>query len=236
MMKHLFNSDLRIITAYLWKINCILFFEEGEDMDFHWVWKAILIVIVGSLVLRLAGRKSISQLTVSQTVIMISIGNLMIQPVSERNIFITFLIALLLVLVLIFMEYIQMKNDKFESFITGKGILVIEDGVVLTDNLKRMRLTFDQLEVRLRQENVKHLTDVKLATIEPSGQIGLLLKEYAQPATKHDIQILINYLHSKLPGEQIPPPSILQSKVGEKNLFSEVKTKGSNQKNHGRLS
>ena len=205
-------------------------------MDFHWVWKAILIVIVGSLVLRLAGRKSISQLTVSQTVIMISIGNLMIQPVSERNIFVTFLIALLLVLVLIFMEYIQMKSDKFESFITGKGILVIENGVVLTDNLKRMRLTFDQLEVRLRQENVKHLADVQLATIEPSGQIGLLLKEYAQPATKQDIQILINYLHSKLPGGQIPPPSVVQSNVGEKNIFSEVKTKGSNQKNHGRLS
>jgi uncharacterized membrane protein YcaP (DUF421 family) len=204
--------------------------------DFHWVWKAILIVIVGSMVLRLAGRKSISQLTVSQTVIMISIGNLMIQPVSNRNIFVTFLIALLLVLVLILMEYIQTKNDKFETFITGKGILVIENGIALEKNLKRLRLTFDQLEVRLRQENVKSIADVQLATIEPSGQIGILLKEYAQPATKQDIQILINYLHSQLPGAKIQPPMILQAKVGEKNLFTEVKTKGANQKPHGHLS
>jgi uncharacterized membrane protein YcaP (DUF421 family) len=204
-------------------------------MDFHWVWKSILIVIVGSLVLRLAGRKSISQLTVSQTVIMISIGNLMIQPVSNRNIFVTFLIALLLVLVLIFMEYIQTKNDKFESFITGKGILVIENGVALEHNMKKLRLTFDQLEVRLRQENVKKLADVQLATIEPSGQIGLLLKEYAQPATKQDIQVLINYLHSKLPGDHIPPPNIVQPNQQEGELFTEVKTKGSNQRKHGVL-
>ncbi|MCT8136830.1 DUF421 domain-containing protein [Anaerobacillus sp. CMMVII] len=204
-------------------------------MDFHWVWKSILIVIVGSLVLRLAGRKSISQLTVSQTVIMISIGNLMIQPVSNRNIFVTFLIALLLVLVLIFMEFIQMKNDKFESFITGKGILVIENGVVLEKNLKRLRLTIDQLEVRLRQESVKQFSDVQMATIEPSGQIGLLLKEHAQPATKQDLQLLINYIHSKLPGGQIPPPTIIPAQNQNNQLFTEVKTKGSNQRDHGHL-
>ncbi len=204
-------------------------------LDFHWVWKAILIVIVGSLVLRLAGRKSISQLTVSQTVIMISIGNLMIQPVSNRNIFITFLIALVLVLVLIFMEYIQTKYDKFESFITGKGILVIENGVILEYNLKKLRLTIDQLEVRLRQESVKKISDVQMATIEPSGQIGLLLKEHAQPASKQDLQLLINYLHSKLPGGQIPPPTIVQPNPPENELFSEVKAKGANQPSHGDL-
>ncbi len=201
-------------------------------MDFHWVWKSILIVIVGSLVLRLAGRKSISQLTVSQTVIMISIGNLMIQPVSNRNIFVTFLIAMLLVLVLIFMEFIQMKNDKFENFITGKGILVIDNGVIIEKNLKRLRLTVDQLEVRLRQKSVKRIADVELATIEPSGQIGVLLKEYAQPATKQDIQLLINYIHSKLPGKLIPPPSILNSKNQDEELFTEVKTRGNSQENH----
>ncbi len=204
-------------------------------MDFHWVWKAVLIVIVGTLILRVAGRKSISQLTVSQTVIMISIGTLMIQPVSNRNIFITFLIALILVLVLILLEYLQTKNDKFESLITGKAILVIENGTVQVDNLKKLRLTIDQLEVRLRQANVKRFSDVQMATIEPSGQLGLVLMEHAQPATKQDVQLLINYLHSKLPGGQIPPPTIVQPNPTESELFSEVKQKGENQPNHGNL-
>ncbi|OIJ13569.1 hypothetical protein BKP37_09790 [Anaerobacillus alkalilacustris] len=204
-------------------------------MDFQWVWKGILIVIAGTLILRVAGRKSISQLTVSQTVIMISIGTLMIQPVSNRNIWITFLIALLLVLVLITLEYIQTKNDTFESIITGKALIVIDNGIMLEHNLKKLRLTVDQLEIRLRQENVKRISDVQMATIEPSGQLGFVLKEHAQPATKQDMQVLINYLHSKLPGGQIAPPTITQSQQEINDLFTEVKAKGTNQPNNKEL-
>lgn len=56
------------------------------DADLHFIWKAIVIVIGGVLILRLAGRKSISQLTVAQTVMMVAVGSLIIQPVGDRNI------------------------------------------------------------------------------------------------------------------------------------------------------
>ncbi|MFC0471870.1 DUF421 domain-containing protein [Halalkalibacter kiskunsagensis] len=188
-------------------------------MDFNWIWKAILIVIVGTHILRLAGRKSISQLTVSQTVIMISIGNLMIQPVSNRSIWVTFMIALILVLVLMALEYFQVKSDKFESFITGKEIIVIHNGVIDEQNLKKLRLTVDQLEVRLRQVNIAKISDVKIATIEPSGLLGYTLHEYAQPATKQDIQTLLNYIHSQLPASQ--PPPIVTQQQNNGTVFSE---------------
>ncbi|WP_216830785.1 DUF421 domain-containing protein [Alkalihalobacterium elongatum] len=192
-------------------------------MDFHWVWKAIIIVFIGIMILRLGGRKSISQLTVSQTVIMISIGNLMIQPVSERNIWITFLIALLLVLTLIFIEFLQVKSDKVESFFTGKAIVVIEDGVINTKNLKKLRLTVDQLEMRLRQSNVQHISQVKWATVEVSGQLGLILDEQSQLATKKDIQTLLDYIHATHPVSP-PPPNITHLNTTP-TLFTEPKTR-----------
>ncbi|WP_247747375.1 DUF421 domain-containing protein [Alkalihalobacillus sp. BA299] len=192
-------------------------------MDYHWVWKAILIICVGIMILRLGGRKSISQLTVSQTVIMISIGTLMIQPVSNRNIWTTFMIALLLVITLIFIEFLQLKFDIIESFITGKSMVVIENGVLNTKNLKKLRLTVDQLEMRLRQANVQHISQVKWATIEPSGQLGLVLNEQSQLATKQDIQMVLNYIHSKLPAGQIPP-NIIQPK-SHSSIFTEAKSR-----------
>lgn len=201
-------------------------------MDLNWIWKAVLIVIVGSMILRFAGRKSISQLTVSQTVIMISIGTLMIQPVSNKNIWVTFLIALLLVIVLIALEFFQVKNDKFETFITGKAMLIIDNGIILEHNIKKLRLTIDQLEVRLRQANIKAISDVQIATIEPSGQLGFVLKEHAQNATKQDIQTLINYINSRLPAGQMSPPSVITSNPAKNELFNEVKENGSNQPNH----
>ena len=144
----------------------------------------------------------------------------MIQPVSERNIWITFLIALLLILTLIFVEFLQMKFDAVENFFTGKSITIIENGVLNEKELKRMRLTVDQLEVRLRQANVSNINQVKYATIEPSGQLGAILIEPHQPATKEDIQTLLNYIHQKFPAGPKPPDITLPQNID--SFFYEV--------------
>jgi uncharacterized membrane protein YcaP (DUF421 family) len=84
---------------------------------------------------------------------MIAVGSLIIQPVSHRNIWITMLITFIMVLILISIEYIVLKSNKLESFIYGKAVLVVEDGVLLEENLKKLRLTVDMFELRLRQQN-----------------------------------------------------------------------------------
>lgn len=81
-------------------------------MDIKLIGQTILIFIVGTLILRVSGRKSISQMTIPQTVIMIGIGTLLIQPVTGKGLWVTFGIAGLLVLSLLFTEYLQIKFDK----------------------------------------------------------------------------------------------------------------------------
>ncbi|MFZ0474808.1 MAG: YetF domain-containing protein, partial [Halobacillus sp.] len=105
-----------------------------------WIWKAILIIIVGTIILRIAGRKSISQMTLSQTVIMIAIGSLLIQPVAGKNVWVTFGVGGVLVLTLIAMEVMQVKFDFMEKFLTGKSKPVIVNGQLNDQNLKKMRL------------------------------------------------------------------------------------------------
>lgn len=63
--------------------------------DLHWVWQTVLIFYFGRFTLRLAGRKSISQMTITQVVVMVGIGSLLIQPVTDRGLFITFIISLI---------------------------------------------------------------------------------------------------------------------------------------------
>ncbi|MBN8204147.1 DUF421 domain-containing protein [Bacillus sp. NTK034] len=170
-------------------------------MEFDWIWNSILVVIGGTLLLRIAGRKSISQMTLAQVVIMIGIGSLLIEPVSGESIWTTLAVGLLLVLTLIIMEYAQMKSDKFERFITGQSKIIIEDGKLNEQNLRKLRFTVDQLEMKLRQHNVAVISDVRWATLEPNGQVGYELKEEAQPVTKKeflqlqaDVQQLIHLL------------------------------------------
>ncbi|AST90157.1 hypothetical protein BC6307_02105 [Sutcliffiella cohnii] len=184
-------------------------------MDLHFIWKSFVIVFGGILILRLAGRKSISQLTVAQTVLMVAVGSLIIQPVGDRSIWITMLITLLLVLFLIVVEYIVLKSDKLETFFYGKSIIVVENGTIIDKNLAKIRLTVDMLEVRLRQQGVQNISDLQWATIESNGQIGYLLKPEKQYATKEDIQKLLALFQAN---EQ----NITNS---TNNLFTEVKNK-----------
>src|SRR5690625_2817901 len=200
-------------------------------MDYNLIWQAILIIIVGTVLLRLAGRKTIAQMTLAETILMISIGTLLIQPVTGKNVWVTFVIGAVLVATLFLMEYGQLKFDGLEKLITGKSKVVIEDGKLNEKEMVKLRLTVDQLEMQLRQKNVTSISDVQLATLEPSGQLGFTLKQEAQPATKKDIQRLQESIHSMMTHqsqlEQLTK-QLSETNKGftKENIFAEVKNKG----------
>jgi len=202
-------------------------------LDLQFIWKAVVIVIGGVLILRLAGRKSISQLTVAQTVIMIAVGSLIIQPVNDRNIWITMLVTFLMILTLLLIEYCALKFDALESFIYGKSVMVVENGQININNLKKMRLTVDMLEVRLRQQNIQSFKDLQWATIESNGQLGYMLKPNKQYATKEDIQQLKSLIEMDLNQPPIEPPEPQEN--SSDNIFTEVKDPGHSKKHSKEL-
>lgn len=155
-------------------------------MDYSLIWKTIVIFFAGKLILRLGGRKSISQMTITQTIVMVGIGSLLIQPIAGDKIWSTLMIAFIFTMLMVFSEYLEIKFDIFESLFSGKAVIVIENGSIIIKNLKKLRLTVDRLETRLRQNGVSSIKDVKTATIEVSGQIGYELKDDKKPLTKED--------------------------------------------------
>ena len=165
-------------------------------MDFTLIWQTILIFIVGTFYLRISGRKTISQMTIPQTVLIIAIGTLLIDPVTRKGFWASFILAGILVLSLILTEYIELKFDKAETIISGKAVPVIENGALLVSNMKKLRLTVDKLEERLRQVGIRSIEDVQYATMESNGQLGYTLKPEKQPATKEDIQNLITLIQT----------------------------------------
>lgn len=150
-------------------------------MDF--IWEAFVMVIAGFIFLRLSGRKSLAQMTVTTTVVMISIGAIIVQPIIDDSVVKTLITIIIFISVLIVIEYIQVKSNVLEKLITGKAIAVIENGQVNLDNLKKMRFTVDKLEMQLRQRGISNFSDVKNATIEPNGQLGYELTPDARPLT-----------------------------------------------------
>lgn len=194
-------------------------------MEWSWIWKGILVVLMGTFLLRVAGRKTISQMTLAETVIMVSIGTLLVQPIATKSIWIAFGTGLVLVLTLLVIEYAQIKMDGVKKVITGKAKVIIEKGELIEKNMLKLRITADQVEMRLRQKNVKNINDVEWATLEPNGQVGFILKEEAQPVTKKEFQQLQQLMVSsteeqmKLLHQQLTQ---LQTQLNQNNLFTEV--------------
>lgn len=191
-------------------------------MDFSWIWQTALIYFIGTLILRIGGRKTISQMTISESIIMIALGTLLIQPITGRGLIITFLAGLWFTILMVITEYLQVKIDLLEKFFSGRSIIVIENGKLNINNLRKLRLSVDILETRLRQAGISSIDDVKYATIEVSGQLGYELKENKKPVTKEDLSFLMNQI------EQIKKMSDCNmknqnDKNNVNNIFEEIK-------------
>src|SRR5690554_818496 len=138
---------------------------------FALILKSLVLVLAGVILLRIAGRKSISQMSLAQTVVMISIGSIIIQPIIESSTIRTIVVATVFIGALVLMEYLQLKFNFIEKVITGKSKMIIENGQLNIQNMKKLRFTVDQLEMRLRQQGITNIKDVKTATLETNGQI-----------------------------------------------------------------
>ncbi len=178
----------------------------------YFILKILTLIASGTLLLRISGRKSISQMTIAQTIIMISIGSLIIQPIIDKNIWRTLAAATIFIVFLIFVEWLQLKFNFIEKIITGKAKVIIKNGQLIPENLKKIRLTVDQLEIRLREKGVTKISDIKVATLEPNGMLGYELIEDAKPLTKGEFKkMMSNYITSQN-----------QSNIQTNNLFQEV--------------
>ncbi|WP_234414417.1 DUF421 domain-containing protein [Paenibacillus sp. CAA11] len=187
------------------------------------VWKSLVVIIAGMLLLRLAGRKSISQMTIPTTVIMVSIGTVIVQPIADRSIWMALIAASTFVVLLLIIEAVQLKWNGFEQFMRSRALVVIQNGQLQTQTLKRLRLTVDQLEMKLRQAGIQKIEDVKTATIESNGQLGYELTEEAKPVTLKQLRNMLElYLNPS------SMESSASSSIGGKNedqsktLFNEL--------------
>ena len=179
------------------------------------IWQSVLLAIAGLIILRLAGRKSVSQMTVPQIATIITIGAILGSDVGSKGVGFSILAAGIFVGSLIIVEWISLHWNRGEKLLKGKSLLVIDNGELMLDNLKRTRITVDDLEKRLRVGGVTRISDVKAATIEDNGQLGIELTREAQPVTVGDLERVLSYYFNQ---NRTAP----DAGAKESNLFNEV--------------
>ncbi|MFC4556853.1 DUF421 domain-containing protein [Virgibacillus kekensis] len=156
----------------------------------------LLRVIVAFVVLftlaRIMGRKEISQMTFFNFVSSIAIGTIAGTLAVSQNLSIqNGLLALAgwAVFTLI-MGFIDIKSKAARKVTTGSPLIVIKDGNIMEDALRKARLNIDALNSLLRQKNAFSVADVEYAIFETSGKLSVMKKEAKQPVTKGDMNAL----------------------------------------------
>jgi uncharacterized membrane protein YcaP (DUF421 family) len=133
-----------------------------------------ILVSVGSFfIVRISGKKSVSQMTLPTMVIIISLGSLITTPVqSDKSIIGTLISVLTFITVLLIMEYFSLNSKKSEKTLDSVPTLLIKDGMVIKDNLKKERITMEQLKSFLRENGISNFSEVRTCLLETSGKIG----------------------------------------------------------------
>lgn len=90
--------------------------------------------------------------------------------------------------------------------------------------MNKLRLTVDQLEMRLRNQGISKIEDLKTATLEPNGQLGYELKEDAKPLTVREFKQLMNEYFLPSQAQNTPSSNVTsqQATNNNSNIFQEI--------------
>ncbi len=176
-------------------------------------FRTIIIYILVLVVMRLMGKREIGQLQPFELAISIMIADLASIPMSDTGIPISNgLIPILGLLIMhLIISMINMKSMKAREILCGKPSILVYRGKIDEKVLKRERFTINELEERLRGNNVVNLGDVEYAILETSGQVTVIQKPEKRNTIPEDFNITPDY-------EGIPYDLVIDGKIMEKNL------------------
>ena len=176
-------------------------------------FRAIILYIIVLIVMRLMGKREIGQLQPFELAISIMIADLASIPMTETGVPISNgIIPILGLLVMhLIISIINMKSIKGREIICGKPRILVYRGKIDEKALKKERFTINELEERLRANNVINLGDVEYAILETSGQVTVIQKPEKRTTIPEDFSIIPEY-------EGIPYDLVIDGKIMNKNL------------------
>ncbi len=170
---------------------------------------------------KILGKKQISELSFFEYVSGITIGSIAGEAITglEKNMFQGMVAVIIFSLATLFADILALKSKSFRDFIEGRGTVLIKDGKVLEENLKKEKYTIDELSALLRQKDIYRVADVEFAVLEPRGTLSALLKKENRPLTPKDLQM-------KVPAEKEPQTVIMDGSILDEALRSSGKSRG----------
>ena len=151
---------------------------------------AILSIVALFLLTKLMGSKQVSHMTMFDYVVGITIGSIAAELATELEEPVKPLIALVIYgLTAVGISLLTERSLKVRSMVTGKPLILLENGIIYRENLKRARLDLSEFLTYCRIGGWFDLNQLQAAVLEHNGVVSFLPKETDRPATPADLNM-----------------------------------------------
>lgn len=179
--------------------------------------RTVLVYFLVFVALKITGKREIGKLSIFDLVISIMIAEIAVVIVDDisRPLIEGILPMAILVLIQLLIAYVSLKSRRIRLWVDGKPSILIRNGKLDREQMKKQKYNLDDLMTQLRERNVISVADVEFAFLETTGKLNVVkkdqFKEEEQTSDPSGTRGSIRY-------EGLPIPLIMDGKVQEQSL------------------
>lgn len=153
----------------------ILFNDLPAHFLFEVALRSAVMFILLLVVLKLTGKRGIKQLSVFETVIIISLGSAAGDPMFYEDVGLVPAIGVFVIVLLLYrlVTWLTGKSPKFERLMEGKTECLVQDGKFSSNKFEKESLSQDEFFTELRLKSVEHLGQIREAYLETTGDVSI---------------------------------------------------------------
>lgn len=193
--------------------------------------RTLILYFLVVIVMRAMGKRQIGELEPFELVIAIMIAELATIPMADTDIpLVNGIIPILILLVIqLLFSYISLKSNYLRKIICGVPSIIVKDGLLVEDELYRLRYNIHEVLEQLRIKGYPNIADVEYAILETSGKLSVIPKSQKRPVTPEDLKISTQY--EGLPNILIVDGQIQEARLAEAKqntqwLEQQIKARG----------
>jgi uncharacterized membrane protein YcaP (DUF421 family) len=140
------------------------------------VFRAAIGFVFVLFLTRVVGRRELSSLEPFDLILLVMIGDLVQQGITQNDFSVTGMVLVggTIALLTVAVSYGSFRFPRLRPLLDGEPVIVLEDGKPIDRNLRRNRITHEELAAAARQQGIASLADVRWAVLETSGSISFI--------------------------------------------------------------
>jgi uncharacterized membrane protein YcaP (DUF421 family) len=142
------------------------------------VLRAVFLYAFVVFVMRVIGRRELSSMTPFDLILLIVLGDAIQQGLTQDDYSLTgaVLAVATIATLQVFTSFLSYRSGKARKVLEGQPLVVVDHGEIVQENLKRERMTEDEIAEEMRQQQISSLDQVEWAIIESNGSISFIQK------------------------------------------------------------